>query len=1056
LAEKIMTSRAALEGERKQVTVLFADLRGSMELLVDRDPEDARKLLDPVLERMMEAVHRYEGTVNQVMGDGIMALFGAPITLEDHAVRACYAGLRMQEAVKRYAEHVHRTAGVPLHIRVGLNSGEVVVRSVGSDLRMDYTAVGQTTHLAARLEQMAMPGSILISAETLNLSEGYVVVKALGERPIKGLDAPIEVFEVVSAGTVRSRLQANAARGLTRFVGRDPELERLRQALELAGTAHGQVVAIVGEPGIGKSRLVWEFTHSHRTQGWLIVESNSVSYGKATAFLPLIDLLRAYFQIEARDEARKIREKFTGKMLSLDRALEPYLPALLWLLDVSVDDPRWQRLDPPQRRQQALEGIKRLLLRESQLQPLLLVFEDLHWIDAATQGFLDSLIDSLPTVRCLLLVSYRPEYQHSWGSKTYYTQLRIDPLPPDSADELLRALLGEDSRLEPLKRRLIGETEGNPFFLEESVRTLVETRVLAGERGAYSLTKPLSATPVPATVRAVLAARIDRLPPDEKQLLEAASVIGDEVPFGLLQAITGEPEESLHRGLTHLRAAEFLYEMRLFPDLEYKFKHGLTCQVAYGNLLHKRRRALHAQIVEAMERLYPDRLAERTELLAHHAVHGELWEKAVRYLQQAGWRAARRAANQEAVTHFERALAALASLPKDRSHTETGVDIRLDLRSSLGQLGLPERISEHLAEAERLAEAIGDEQRLGRVSALVSDRFRLQGDQKSALEAGQRALEIAQRLGDLPLEVTANTFLGMVHQAAGGYLEAIRLFTRNIDILGGDLGHSRFEIMEDPSVHSRSWLAACRAEVGDFAQGEAAGDEAMRIAQGTGQTLNLVCACAGLGRLLLRKGAHSQALGVLERGLQLSRRFHLDVWSPVLSAAFGLACARVGRMAEALEFGKQGVGEGSDDPNISNQPLRLGWLAETYLVSGQLEAARRAGEHATELARRYGQRGHLAWALFLRGEVASAPGNGPFPGAESCYREAMAIGEALGMRPVVARCHLGLGRLFQSRGDTRQGVDHFLAASTLFAEMGMTFWEQLCDSERTPGVTAAD
>ena len=497
LAEKILTSKAALEGERKQVTVLFADLKGSMELLADRDPEEARKILDPVLERMMEAVHRYEGTVNQVMGDGIMALFGAPLAHEDHAVRACYAALRMQESVKRYADEVHRTAGVPLHIRVGLNSGEVVVRSIGSDLHMDYTAVGQTTHLAARLEQMAMPGSILIAPETLNLAEGYVVVKPLGHRPVKGLEAPVEVYEVLGAGTVRSRLQAAAARGLTRFVGRDTEMEQLRQALERASTGHGQVVAVVGEPGVGKSRLFWEFTHSHRTQGWLIAESGSVSYGKATAFLPLIDLLRAYFQIEVRDEARKIREKVTGKLLSLDRALESSLPALLWLLDVPVDDSQWQRLNPPQRRQQTLDGIKRLLLRESQVQPLLVLIEDLHWIDAETQALLDTLVEGLPTARLLLLVNYRPEYQHAWSGKTYYRQLRIDPLPPESAEELLEALLGNDPGLQSLRRLLIARTEGNPFFLEESVRTLVETKVLAGERGAYHLAKASPTLPDP-------------------------------------------------------------------------------------------------------------------------------------------------------------------------------------------------------------------------------------------------------------------------------------------------------------------------------------------------------------------------------------------------------------------------------------------------------------------------------------------------------------------------------------------------------------------------------
>ena len=433
LAEKILISRSALEGERKQVTVLFADMKGSMELLADRDPEEARKILDPVLEHMMEAVHRYEGTVNQVMGDGVMALFGAPLAHEDHAVRAGYAALRMQESVKRYAEQVQRSEGIPIQIRVGLNSGEVVVRSIGSDLKMDYTAVGQTTHLASRMEQLAMPGTVMMTGDSLRLSEGYVQVRSLGPVTIKGIGEPLEVYEITGAGPARSRLQAAAARGLTRFVGRNDELETVRQALDKARAGHGQVVALVGEPGVGKSRLFWEFTHSRRTVDWLIIESGSVSYGKATAYLPVIDLLKAYFRIEDRDDVRMIREKVIGKLFTLDESLKSTLPVFLTLLDVPVDDTTWQGLDPPQRRQRTLEAAKRLLLRESQVQPLLLVFEDLHWIDSETQSFLDSLIESLPTGRLLLLVNYRPEYQHGWGSKTVYTQLRIDPLPLESA-----------------------------------------------------------------------------------------------------------------------------------------------------------------------------------------------------------------------------------------------------------------------------------------------------------------------------------------------------------------------------------------------------------------------------------------------------------------------------------------------------------------------------------------------------------------------------------------------------------------------------------------------
>lgn len=590
LAEKILTSKSALEGERKQVTVLFADLKGSMELLADRDPEEARKLLDPVLEHMMEAVHRYEGTVNQVMGDGIMALFGAPLAHEDHAVRGCYAALRMQESVKRYAEGVRRAEGVPIQIRVGLNSGEVVVRSIGSDLHMDYTAVGQTTHVAARMEQLATPGSILLSAEGLRLAEGFVQVKTLGPIPVKGLSEPVEVYEVVGGGSVRTRLQAAAMRGFNRFVGRDAEMEQLRHGLQQASDGHGQVVGIVGEPGVGKSRLFYEFTHSHRTRGWLILESGSASYGKATPYLPVIDLMKSYFQIETRDDARKIREKVSGKLVTLDQSLMPTLPAILTLLDSSVEDSQWQAtLDSAQRRQRTLDAVKHLLLRESQVQPLCLVFEDLHWIDSETQAFLDGLVESLPTARLLLLVNYRPEYQHGWGSKTYYTQLRIDPLTPESAHELLENLLGADTGLQQLKQLLIQRTDGNPFFLEESVRTLVETKALVGERGSYQLAKELPSIQVPATVQAVLAARIDRLPPEDKRLLQSASVIGENVPFTLLQAVVEMPEEELHSHLSRLQAVEFLYETGLYPEIEYTFKHGLTYQVAYNSLLVERR-----------------------------------------------------------------------------------------------------------------------------------------------------------------------------------------------------------------------------------------------------------------------------------------------------------------------------------------------------------------------------------------------------------------------------------------------------------------------------------
>ena len=721
--------------------------------------------------------------------------------------------------MKRYAEGVFRRYGLPVEIRVGLNSGEVVVRAIGSDLHMDYTAVGQTTHLAARMEQMARPGTILLTPETLALAEGFVQVMLRGPVPVKGLAAPIEIFELAGASPVRSRLHAAASRGLTRFVGRDAEIELLRQALGRAGAGHGQVVAVVGEPGVGKSRLVWEFTHSHRSQGWLVLEAASVSYGKATTYFPVIELLRSYFGIEPRDDDRKMREKVTGKLLSLDRALEPTLPVFLSLLDVPVEDPEWTRPDPSQRRRQTLDALKRLLLRESQVQPVLLVVEDLHWIDSETQAWLDLLVEGVPTARLLLLVNYRPEYGHGWGSKTYYQQVRLDTLPTASAGELLEALLGTGPGLEDLERLLIERTQGNPFFLEESVRALVETRALTGERGAYRLAGPIQSLQLPATAQAILAARIDRLAPGDKRLLQAAAVVGKDVPFPLLGAIAEEPEERLRQGLARLQAAEFLYEARLFPELEYTFKHALTQEVAYTGLLYDRRCRLHAQVVDALEALYPDSLAEHVDTLAHHAFRGALWDKAVGYLRQAGAKAFARSANRQAVTYAEHALTALRNLPETRERLEQGIDIRCDLRASLWTVGETARIRGYLDEAERLARRCDDQQRLGLVSVLLSHYFWVTAELTEARKFALTAQNIGSIRGDLALQVGANYYLGATSFSAGAYREANNCFVKVIDALPGELVRDRFGLATFPAVASRSWLTWCLAEQGTFEDG---------------------------------------------------------------------------------------------------------------------------------------------------------------------------------------------------------------------------------------------
>jgi class 3 adenylate cyclase/tetratricopeptide (TPR) repeat protein len=1036
LAEKILTSRSALEGERKQVTVLFADLKGSMELLADRDPEEARQLLDPVLERMMAAVHRYEGTVNQIMGDGIMALFGAPIAHEDHAVRACYAALAMQAALRRYSEEVRRTQGLAVHFRVGLNAGEVVVRAINNDLHMDYSAIGQTVHLAARMEELATPGSILLTVATLRLVEGLVRVHALGALPVKGLAEPVDVYELVGASVFRSRFQAHVAGGLTRFVGRDMELVALGQALERAGAGHGQVVAIVGEAGVGKSRLVYECVHAHQTQGWRVLESASVSYGTATPYFPVLDLLRRYAQIEAHDDPRTIRAKLTGQVLTLDETLQDTLPALLSLLDVLPDGSPFRQLDLPQRRQRTLDALTRVLLRESQVQPLLLVFEDLHWIDSETQALLDNLVESLPTACLMLLVNYRPEYQHSWGRKPTYTHVQLDPLPPVSANEFLQALLGDDPSLVALKPLLIARTKGNPFFLEESMCTLVETGVLMGAPGAYRLDKPLDSLQVPATVQAVLAARIDRLPAAAKALLQTAAVLGPEVPVPLLRAVAELPEDALQQSLARLQATELLYETRLVPEQVYTFKHALTHEVAYNSLLRERRRRLHARLVEALEALAPERGAEQVERLAHHALRGELWDKAVAYCQQAGARAHNRAALREARVSFEQALQALGHLQEDGDSRVLAIELRLALGGVLQPLGAYEQCLTLLGEAEAGARMLDDGARLARVLARLTQVRRITGDLDGAIVAGRQAHELAATLSASALQVQTSYTLGEIYYVIGDFGRAAELLRRNVEATDRESDRRSTGLWID----SHAWLARTLSALGAFAEGRRHGEEALRLAMLAGREEAPITAHACLGSLYLAQGDLAHAIRVYDQGLALCRASgNRSGFLRVIVAGLGYAAALQGRLAE----GRTLLEEASSDSiriGARQAPHRVAWLSEVCRLMGHGAEAWQHARQALDLARQQKVRGEEALTLYQLGVVQAHTAPPKVAQAEASYHEALALAEELGMRPLQAHCHRGLGTLYATTGQHEQARAELSTAIALYRAMEMTFW----------------
>ena len=797
---------SALEGERKTVTALFADIKGSTELEQDLDPEEARAIVDPALKLMIDAVRRYDGYIVQSTGDGIFALFGAPVAHEDHPQRALYAALRMQEELKHYSARLRETGNLPLEARVGVNTGEVVIRSITTgEGHTEYTPIGHTANLASRMQALAPTGSIAISEQTRKLVEGYFALKPLGPTRVKGVSEPVNVYEITGLGPLRTRLQRSAGRGLTKFVGREPEMNALAHAAEQAQAGRGQIVAAMAEAGAGKSRLFFEFKAKHQS-AWKVLEAISVSHGKASAYLPVIDLLHTYFKITADDDERSRRAKVIGAVLALDRALDdtlPYLFSLLGIVEGGEAHRQWEEkfdrldeylrevqkqkdplagIDAQVRKRRTLDAIKRIILRESLNQPLMVFFEDLHWIDEETQALLNLLADAIGNARILLLVNYRPEYSHHWGSKTYYTQLRLDPLGRKSADEMLTALLGTDSQLAPLRKLVADKTEGNPFFIEEMVQAMFEDGALV-RNGAVRLARPLEAFKVPTTVQGVLASRIDRLPASEKDLLQTLAVIGKEFPLALVKAVTSKSNHELSQMLEQLQLAEFIYEQPAAGDVEYTFKHALTHEVAYNSVLMERRRAIHEIVAGAIERLSADHLEDHYDELARHYRLSRNAPKTIRYMRLAGGQAASRGAALRAVDDFRAALDAALTLPEGEERDRLEFSLQVDLASALTARSWADPEKERaLARARELGDKLGPSPELFAVLWHLAEHHIGPGMLAQARELSVQCLEMAERLGDQELLAGAHHVLGEVCYWRGEVPEAVDHLARAVSL----------------------------------------------------------------------------------------------------------------------------------------------------------------------------------------------------------------------------------------------------------------------------------
>ncbi len=1045
--QQALEARGTQEGERKTITVLFADLKGSTALLEGLDPEDARAVIDPALQIMMDAVHRYEGYVAQALGDGILALFGAPLAHEDHAQRAVFAALRMQEELRRYSDEVRLKHGAPLAMRVGLNTGEVVVRSIRKDdLHTDYVPVGHSINLAARMEQMATPGSILITAYTQKLVEGYFGLKALGEAVIKGVEQPLAVYEVTGIGQLRTRLQVAASRGLKRFVGRQQELTQMQQALEQARAGRGQVIGIMGEPGMGKSRLVHEFKAS--VQGFAVFEAYSASHGKASPYLPLTELLKGYFQIQLQDDDRTRREKIIGKLLGLDRSLEEVLPYYFALLNIDDPESPLPQMEAPLRRRRTFEALKRVTLRASMEQPVVLIFEDLHWIDSETQGFLDGLVESIGSARILLLTNYRPEYRHDWGGKSYCTQLRLAPFGRGEAEEFLGVLLGEPAdthsatKLGGLRQWILEKTEGTPFFMEEVVQELFEQGVLQRDLHGKVLL-PAQTTmniQVPTTVQGVLAARIDRLAPDEKALLQQLSVIGREFPFSLACAVVGKAEDELHQKLNALQKKEFLYEQPAFPEVEYLFKHALTQEVAYNTLLHETRKVIHEKTAQAIETARSQELEDHLGSLAHHYTRSGNVEKAIEYSQLAGVQASQRAASTEAVNYFRTALTLLRTLPPstERDRQEFALLIALGAQLVNGNGIASSETGETFLLARELCEKVGMPAELCAVLIGLRVHFGVRGDCAKALGFAQELLQLAEKTQIPELICHGHVGLSWSYFAIGKIADAHEHARATLALYSEERDrHQTASYGFDARVTGLMGDAQALWMLGFPGQSLHQEEQSLVFASSLsypfmrGAALMWAALCHCLRR------DHRQCSDYVEILLPLAREHVLPEWTSWALVLRGWARSQLGE-CDASEEIVQGLHSAAQNSTSMLYPFWAGCLTEAYISEGNFEAAMAATAEGQAMSTRNSEHWFDAELSRLHGEILLRQPTTDNAEAEHLAEAAFAHGIQIAReqqaKSFELRCTVSLAKLWSAQGRTAEARERLAAVYDWFTE----------------------
>jgi class 3 adenylate cyclase/tetratricopeptide (TPR) repeat protein len=997
LIERILHSGGAMSGERKHVTVLFADVRGSTALIDKLDPEEALEVLGPVLQVLMDATHQHEGFVNQARGDGVMALFGAPIATEDHAVEACRAAIAMQAGITES----NRKKNSDIALRIGMNSGQVVIHSIGSNLVMNYDAVGKTVHLAARMEELAAPGKIMLTAATHRLARGFIMAVPRGPVAVRGMEELVDAFELSEMRST-TRWQARSSQGLGALVGRQAELRTLQDAVEGVADGNGQALTVVGAAGLGKSRLVHEFIGALSNK-WMVLEATCVLQHTQSSYYPISNLIRNVFGIGVDDKPEAVAKRVRDQMVSLDPTLSGFLPSIFSLLDIITDDQEWKKLEPSERRREIIEAINALILFQERRTPLVIVVEDAHWIDAETKLILRHLLNCLRGARILIVMTQRSE-----GAWTEPGVLRLDLLPLDdmASQEMLEGLMGRDVTLLSIRKRLAAEAQGNPLFLEELVQALAETGHLEGGPGEYRLNKPAGRIEIPQTIHSVLATRIDRLDGLPKTLLQTSAVIGAEFSVPLLAAMIGVSLSKISGDLKVLERADFIRKVRGAAS-EYSFKHELTREVAYGTMLVGLRRSLHAKAVEIIESRFLDRLDEHIDRLADHAFMAGLWEKAAPYQLRSCRRAVRRGANQDAIAIYQRGLETLSHWPTSVARTKAEIDFRLTVVIAFEPLGKHHLIADVLREARNLASTSNDQWRDAAVNCQLAVALWRIGEHESAMEAAQAASKIAHGISDPALIFASLHNIGIILHETGAFKESIEIHEKCFAYESPELDAKRAGWAAYPSVVLRTFLADSLIEIGELERAELMADEAVLRAQAADHFYSRANITHVLSRLRMAQGRHAEALMLLKECWQICLDLEIVQMYPIFAARMGEAYLASCDVEAAIKI--LSLPERLDEPLVENA-FGWGWLfmaqGQAYLAARRHAEARTVGKRALALAEERGEPPQRAYALKLLGDTSLAEG-GRFE-ARGFFERALELATKCGMRPLIDQCSAAL------------------------------------------------